>query len=238
MNSLPPELARARELLRVVTPAPGASDRVYRRVMLRPSSGKPRALNMALAAFVSLSVASAAYGLALAMKSTSKATVAGASTSHVSPELTSRRLAVQTPRAATSSSSTAFETPALPLTAIPRTNFPVPQVVTTSARRPTPAAAASTSTESLSELGLQVTEYRQAVSLLKTDPISALEQLQVHRKRWPRSALGHEVDLRVVQTLVVLQRRSEAQAAAWAFLRRYPNSARAEEVRRIARPMD
>jgi hypothetical protein len=89
-----------------------------------------------------------------------------------------------------------------------------------------------------SELSLQVAEYREAVALQPASPHAALERLYAHRRRWPSSSIAHEVDLRIIQSLLALGQTESARAAARTFLQHYPGSARREEVRRIAETND
>jgi hypothetical protein len=85
-----------------------------------------------------------------------------------------------------------------------------------------------------SELSQQVADYRQAVAQLRGNPEAALLKLRAHRRKWERSPIAHEVDLRIIEALVSLGRRDEWLDAARKFLQRYPDSARAAEVRRLA----
>lgn len=85
-----------------------------------------------------------------------------------------------------------------------------------------------------SDLSLQVAAYREAVGLASSSPGEALGQLRAFRARWPGSALGHEVDLRIIQALLTLGRIPEAQGEARSFLRRHPESPRRADLTRLA----
>ncbi|MGE5784460.1 MAG: tetratricopeptide repeat protein [Myxococcales bacterium] len=85
-----------------------------------------------------------------------------------------------------------------------------------------------------SQLDLEVADYQAALAFSHQDPQAALNRLRVHRRKWPTSALLHEVDLRIVQILSAQGQKSEAQAEARKFLERHPDSARLPEMRRLA----
>jgi TolA-binding protein len=85
-----------------------------------------------------------------------------------------------------------------------------------------------------SELSQQVHDYQDAVSVIHRNPRLALEKLRAYRRKWPRSAIGEEADLREIEALLALGRRGEAAHAARAFVRGYPSSARTPEMQRIA----
>jgi TolA-binding protein len=85
-----------------------------------------------------------------------------------------------------------------------------------------------------SELSQQVRDYHAAVASMRANPQLALARLQAYRSKWPQSAIGEEVELRVIEALLALGRQHDAANAAVAFLRRYPRSARAAELRRLA----
>ena len=57
-------------------------------------------------------------------------------------------------------------------------------------------------------------------------------------RRWPHSALAHEVDLEIIEALVRLGCRAEARTEARRFLKRYPRSPRVIEVRALLRGAD
>jgi len=107
------------------------------------------------------------------------------------------------------------------------------------ARPPSPATrTAPTPNLTASALKQQSDAYWAAQRLREQDPAAALALLHDFTKRWPRSPLGHEVDLAAVDTLVQLGRADDARAAARRFLRRFPDSARADHVRTIAGDRD
>jgi TolA-binding protein len=96
------------------------------------------------------------------------------------------------------------------------------------------AARGSPGPGAASDLSVQVAAYERAVALLGSQPGDALVALQEYRARWPGSPLCHEVDLRIVQTLVSLGRSKDAQAEARRFLVRYPNSPRRADMEALA----
>lgn len=128
------------------------------------------------------------------------------------------------------------------VSACARPDTPVPSPVPTETARldsvavlpdvsePSPPAQAAVAPSELSE---QVAEYATSVASMRSNPGAALERLRAHRQRWPRSAIVHEVDLRIIEALVALGRRGEAVTAARAFLQRYPGSAFRSEARHI-----
>jgi hypothetical protein len=66
------------------------------------------------------------------------------------------------------------------------------------------------------------------------DDQAALARWLEMKRSWPAAPLAHEVDVEIVATLLSLGRAGEARAAATSFLRHYPSSPRAEEMRAIA----
>jgi hypothetical protein len=84
------------------------------------------------------------------------------------------------------------------------------------------------------ELPAQMAAYREAHGLRERDPAAALSKLRELVKRWPRAAIRHEVDLAVIDALVRLGKSGEAKKAARSFVRDYPTSARANDIRAIA----
>lgn len=80
----------------------------------------------------------------------------------------------------------------------------------------------------------QVDAYWAAQRLAATDATAAVSALREHRRRWPRAPIRQEVDLAILDLLVEMGRIEPARQEASRFLRRYPNSPRASEVRRIA----
>lgn len=104
-------------------------------------------------------------------------------------------------------------------------------------RAATPGAALNTAappTLPESELSIQVSKYRAAIERLPQDPVAALAQLEAHRLAWPKSAIRHEVDLRIIMTLLAVGRASDAQREAQRFVANYPNSPQRLAVGRIA----
>ena len=85
-----------------------------------------------------------------------------------------------------------------------------------------------------SSLAQEVALYREAAALVATSPGLAIVRLRAHRERFPRSALGEEVSLRLVQAFGALGRASDAQREAQSFVVRYPRSAKYAELRAIA----
>jgi TolA-binding protein len=84
------------------------------------------------------------------------------------------------------------------------------------------------------DLAAQTAAYREAHALREREPAAALAKLREIVKRWPRAAIRHEVDLAVIDALVRLGKTGDAKKAARGFIRDYPASARATEIRAIA----
>ncbi len=96
------------------------------------------------------------------------------------------------------------------------------------------AARPKATSPEVAELSAQVVAYQEAVGEIPHDPTRALAGLVAFRSRWPQSTLAHEVDLRIVQTLMALGRDRDARAEAQAFLVRHPDSPRRADLERIA----
>lgn len=86
-----------------------------------------------------------------------------------------------------------------------------------------------------SSLARQVAAYRRALALQGQDDRSALERFRQMRSRWPHGPLAHEVDLRIIETLLRLKRVDAARAEARRFLARHPHSPKADHVGKLVR---
>ena len=250
MTSLPPEVARARELLRRVAPQPGSRERVYSRVIARPRRRSPLGGRFAIIACC-LCLSATAMGLGYKWVARDTQPKSPAIT-----VLTSTQIEARVPRkqniknipsedvgTAKQNVSRVDQNDSPPA---PKT-FPVPAAVASDSSEPEALPKSIASLPDLpelspqpeppiiaSELRQQVSDYRNAVAYLRDNPAVGLQWLTAHRARWPNSAIAHEVDLRIIEALVSLGRQGEARVAARRFLQRYPDSARAAEVRRIA----
>lgn len=233
MTSLSPEVRHARELLRRVSIAPEAEARVYWNVMAASRERKLLGLRVSTVTVGILLSASAALGFGLASRIehrsravTPSASVVAAATA---PKPHLRRQSPQRERT--------DEAMPLDVGASQERQMGEDDAVRHGRANPSPGtstAATPRSATAPSELSQQVADYRDAVAQLAADPAGALVRLEAYRQRWPSSALLHEVDLRIIQGLVALGRHGEARREAERFLSRYPESARAAEVRRIA----
>ncbi len=82
-------------------------------------------------------------------------------------------------------------------------------------------------------LARQVDAYWAADRLRSNDPAGALARFEALQSAWPGSPLRPEIDLAIIDLLVRLDRIEAARARAREFLRRYPESPRRDDVRRI-----
>jgi TolA-binding protein len=239
MTSLPPEVERARELLHGLVARKGAEARIYRRIVEPKKRRKALGFRFSVVTVGMLLSASAALGFGLASRIDQPMRFATPSTATAAPRPRPPR---QLPRGAKAlvpapveqeptdtnpADPAMMSTKAPPASSTDAMMSGLPAKATTSAVLP--AAA-----EPVSDLGQQVADYREAVAHLDSNPAVALDSLRAYRRKWPKSAILHEVDLRIVQVLVSLGRNDESADAARKFLQRYPDSARAAEVRRIA----
>ncbi len=231
MTSLPPEVVRARELLREVVARPGAEERIYRRITAPPKTRGLLGLRFSAVTVGLMLSASAALGFGLASRFEQPVRAPVRLTAKAAPKPGPPR---QAPRGA--------QAPAFPaanaktVEGIAPENKATPGMVRPpSSHSPVVVSGPPAKAPLLpSELSQQVADYREAVAQMGESPTATLERLRAFRRKWPQSALLHEVDLRIIQVLVSLGRASEAERAAQRFLQTYPNSARVKEVRRIA----
>ena len=250
MNSLPPEVAHARELLRQVAPQSGSKERIYWRVMAARLHHNKSAGRFAIVA-AGLCLSATAMGLGYRMvvydKQPDAPAVATTSEPQPLPRVPRRQNIGESPQKDTAETVVDSNPAEQPENSSPHKSFATPAPGASSnggleaprksiASLPDlpelssqPEAPAGTS-----ELSQQIADYRQAVALLRNDPAACLQRLKMHRAKWPSSAIAHEVDLRIIEALVSLGRRAEAADVARVFLRRYPDSARAAEVRHVA----
>ena len=84
------------------------------------------------------------------------------------------------------------------------------------------------------ELSRQVAMYRTISAM--SDRNAALEAWRGMLRRWPSSTLRHEIELNIIDALSRLGRREEARRAAAAFLRHFPKSPRAAEMKTLLGP--
>ncbi len=85
-------------------------------------------------------------------------------------------------------------------------------------------------------LAKQIRSYRAAIST--NDPSARVARLRSFKARYPGSALVHEADLNIVKSLGESRKAEEQKAAARAFLKDHPQSARAADIERLAEPKD
>jgi hypothetical protein len=240
MAELHSEIEQARRLLRGVMPSPGARERIYAQIVAPRPLVRHRLLSPALVAATVL-VASGAAAVSLvivdwpAVFRMSENVPDAAPNARNTPKRTVGRVGRHrsdaqpaTPTAPTSS-------------ATPPTAASSEQEPATAPSRQAPArvgADRSSSHEAespprSSELAQQVKAYRKAVALIRDEPSRALGELRAFRSQWPTSALSHEVDLRIVQTLVALRDSAEAGREAEVFLARHPDSPRTAEMQAL-----
>jgi hypothetical protein len=241
MTDLPTEIQQARALLHHLGPPPGSKERIYLRVT-NESSGLGPIARRPMLIVAALCVSSTAFGFgakwlaqyAQPLWSTHAAASAKqpavrVPSSHPIQQSAPSAAAVTHPDSNVALDATA--SPNNPVTAAASMDGPSRnRVVAPEDATPLPAPAEPRAVES--ELSQQVADYRRAIA--QTDPAAALDQLRAHRRKWGQSPIAHEVDLRIIEALVRLGRRSESAQAARQFLLNYPNSARAADVRRIA----
>jgi hypothetical protein len=230
------ELARARELL-AATPPPGARARVLAAVLdsRRPVAQKPlwRALVFVSALLVT-TTAAAVGGPALVRWAgrQSRAEFApspGAAALHPARPLT---------RGGHAAPAHALPTPTPPLSAAPPSAVPplapsamlAPTVSPPTVRPRSSVEPTASSLPSPSALAQEVAAYREAAALVATSPGLAIVRLRAHRERFPGSALGPEVSLRLVQAFTALGRSADARREAQSFLARYPRSPKRAEM--------
>jgi hypothetical protein len=209
--------------LRAKQPPPGARERVLRRIEDR-SQRKPRRLWIAFAA---ASVATAAWAwqgrkIEHARVENTKVSVARFEERAEPLPFAKAQANAPEPRPEV----VVQVSPPLPPPAVhrerPRVNETPPIEVPAPIEIPAPIEAPS-------DLALQVEAYRAAQ--VETDDAAALERYREIKRRWPAGALDTEVDLRIVQTLVRLQKTDEARAAARAFAAAHPENPRAGEMK-------
>jgi hypothetical protein len=82
--------------------------------------------------------------------------------------------------------------------------------------------------DSLSE---QVATYRRALGMPNRE--AALGEWREMLKRWPSTTLRHEIELNIVDALARLGRREEARGAASTFLKHFPSSPRAGDMKKL-----
>jgi len=242
MTDPPTEIRQARALLRRLGPLPGSKQRVYLRVTDEPRSTGP-VTGRPLLIVAALCVSSTAFGFGASWLSRHPHPLWSAHDAESVPQLAVRVPSSQ-PKKKPSAPAAAVVTGPAPDVAPDSTtlpNKPVRAAASTegsSASRiaspvntaPVPTAAEPEAPES--QLSQQVSEYRRAIA--QSDPAASLALLRAHRRKWGQSPIAHEVDLRIIEVLGRLGRRSELVQAARQFLLNYPDSARTSDIRRIA----
>jgi TolA-binding protein len=226
-DPLPFELQSARSALLRLTPEPFAKERIIREIS-RPKARNFRRTYRVLWVFGFMTAASAAFaiGSSLPLKIVTLGIFDEPSTRVVaSPSL--RPNAKSRTRDATAPSK---------LSGNPSVEL-LPSL-TASANAPSPPPRATSEekrplVERDIELRLQVTEYRSALTLIQTNPVTALEAFQIHRRKWPNSPIRQEVDYRIVQALTTLGRKREAADEAKLFVKTYPTIAQASKLRKL-----
>ena len=237
MTDLPEEIKEARDLLRHLGPLPGSRERLYLRVAHESSGPSPTA-GRRLLIVAALCVSSTAFGFGAKWLSQHAQplwpTNAGVSSKQPAVRVPSSHPIRQSPQSAAAvaqpDSDVALDAPASQNKAVASTDGSSRDRVVAPASATTLPVPAETIVES--ELSQQVADYRRAIA--QADPSASLEQLRAHRRKWGQSPIAHEVDLRIIEALVRLGRRSESVQAARQFLLNYPDSARAADIRRIA----
>ncbi|HEY5955451.1 MAG TPA: hypothetical protein VIV60_02810 [Polyangiaceae bacterium] len=257
-NSRSPELQRAKTILDEAALAPGARERIYWGVVHKPARLARGRWRVSLMVFGWLTAASAAYGIGRIAYLTLPNHAQSAATSATplpSTQPMNRRAAgrgrldpaAQKPDVASAKPAPIPEaTQRTTIATAPPSTASADAIASTALdtrvrAAPVTSVAASRAapvSDGASELSLQVTDYKQAVALLNQQPELALERLYAHRRHWPNSAIAHEVDLRIIQSLVAQGHIERARAAARSFLQRYPGSERSAEVSRIAETND
>lgn len=240
MAELPGEILAARRALHGVVPSPGARERLYSSIVAPRRPVRHKLLGPALVtAAVLVASGAAAVGFGIVDLPLPFRAARTASEAAPSATLTAKRTVGRVgknrsdPQPAT---PTALPYPPVPPTAA----LSEQQQATAQMPRTAPATGiagasrhSSESPAQASELAQQVKAYRRAVTLISGQPARALDELRAFRRQWPGSALSHEVDLRIVQTLLTLGNRTEAQREAEVFLARHPRSGRDNEMRAI-----
>jgi hypothetical protein len=116
--------------------------------------------------------------------------------------------------------------------AVPGPRHPTRVRPRTKADAPSPATAASPA----ARLGEETTLIRGARQALRGgEPARALQILEACRRRYPAGVLQQERERLTIEALVEDGRRAEASARAAQFLRKYPDSPHAGDVRALGR---
>ena len=112
--------------------------------------------------------------------------------------------------------------------AAPESGRPAAGVTRHGARRPV-----ATTGRGGCDLAAQAQAYRSAIVMRGHDDRALLDDLRDVRRRFPRCPLSHEVDLAIIEGLLRTGQGENARREASRFLRRYPQSARREDIARI-----
>ncbi len=252
MTELPAEVAEARRLLHQVLPAPFSKSRVYARVIKqRNHRRQPRARVAVLALCLAASSSAMAVGYGwVTLRGSDEASDETLPCSTLDPVSRRHKDAVRrqqptanhdagnggdSPRPATSvDGAAAAATDASGVLRSGRQAIAARATPTNDLRRAPLAAVQMPEPPEDSALAQQVRDYHEAVATIGSNPLLALQRLQAFRHKWRQSPINEEVDLREIEALIALARHAEAANAARRFAQRYPASARATEMLRIA----
>ena len=114
----------------------------------------------------------------------------------------------------------------------PREAPPPADVAPARAAVPAHRSVRTTSSSSARRLGEETTLIRDARQALRAgDPARALQLLEQSRRMFPTGVLEQERERLAIEALVKAGRTPEASARASAFLRKYPDSPHAAEIR-------
>lgn len=235
--------AEAREALSL-TPPPGAKARVLTAIRGTRAERARRPLRLPAIAFALLvSTTAAAVGGPPFVRWSTRAL--GVHTerhrpSPVAPSAEKQARARGTPGAARLVAEAPAEG-ALPPPASPAApvEAPTTEVLSPDGKRRTASAPGTPGDPSAdrardSALAEEVAAYHEAAALIASSPGLAIVRLRAHRERFPKSVLGEEVSLRLVQAFGALGRDADARREAQSFVVRYPHSAKYRELRAIA----
>jgi TolA-binding protein len=226
-DPLPLELQSAKAALLRLTPEPFTKERIFRGIT-RPKARISRRRYRVLWGFGFMTAASAAFAIGsnLPLNIVTLGIFDEPST-HVTASPNLRRNAnPRTPNSSVppkASENRSGEYP-LPLAASTDASSNPPRIIADK-KRPL--------IEQDVELRLQVAQYRNALVLIQTDPVAALEAFRMHRRSWPNSPIRQEVDYRIVQILTTLGRKGEAADAAKQFVKTYPTYAQGSKLRKL-----
>lgn len=240
MSDPAPNMAAIRELLTSVPPA-HARREILAQLLAGDRSRARSPLRFGVVVFATLVIATAAVGMtvvphwlapqrpvetAVPVLPTSTATPA-------TPHAPHRASPKPAPLESAAPEETLVPTPDLP--ASPPSVAPVPASGASSVKSSaTSVPSVPSSPLDPSELAEQVAAFKEAESLLATSPGLAIVRLRAFKEHWPRSPLGEEASIRVIQALEALGRDADARAQAARFVSQYPRSSRRAELAAFA----